>query len=256
MVAAEVEEPEEASNQRGLSRKAPENPLLKTLMKLISIVPILSIISSLACASHAEAATVLTTGAKEERPAAIPWPTAPRPSLKISEYEREFDGLQLKVLAIKVLDVEFELENRSNFYVNPPGSPRYSAVFRDDAVSGVSIGLSAFKKKEFLLNLNNSNWNAYTSTIESQQPNTKIVFENSNIEQSATPYILNQKFRQVAYEQELGGGRFQKTREIFAFVDNTLLVFSASGSKQAVDSNWDSFNQLIGEMSRIQDSVE
>ena len=197
----------------------------------------------LASQTGAQQKTLLT----QQQP--ILWPESNRPALSVSETNIMFDGYPVSVLRLQIHDLAIEISNRPDFTIESSSSNRFSGTIKDSSMPGVTIGISLFNKTEFLPDLSEKTWKAYLEGIVANNPSASIVFENSNIEERITPYVFDQQFRQVAYEVA-EGSNIEKTREIFAFIGDSLLVFSASGSKEAIDQNWFKVEQLISEMQR------
>lgn len=175
------------------------------------------------------------------------WPATPRPSLGISSYYSDFDGILVPMYSIQSGALSFELSNRKNISIQHSSSARYSGEFSDSRQPGITMGLSTFDLKEFLPDLSEESWKAYKTGLLVKKPNLKVVFENSNIDAPATPYVFGKKFRQIAYESA-SGQAILKSREIFAIVGQNLLVFTINGTKETVDQHWTSIENLISEM--------
>lgn len=207
------------------------------------------LIASLAAIASPLAGSAQETPEHSEAAAPIHWPAEPRPQLGATSFHIQFDGVAVPMILIQVEGISFELANRSTLQISPTKSARYSGELTDSRLSGVSMGISVFKKGEFLPDLSEESWAAYKESFAIDKPNVEIVLENSNIDQAITPYIFGEQFRQIAYQQETPRGTI-KRREIFAFLGDTLLVFTVNGSKTSVDTHWTAVEHLIGEMSR------
>ncbi|EDY82661.1 hypothetical protein VDG1235_2284 [Verrucomicrobiia bacterium DG1235] len=190
--------------------------------------------------------TVLQTEESDIVP--IHWPQTPRPALGAMEYRTTFDGISVPMLLLQLDKLSFELSKRKSLKIRKSSSPRYSGELSDERIPGVSIGLSIFNQGEFLEDLSDQSWESYKAGLMIDKPGIEIVFENSNIESPATPYVFGQTFRQIAYEQVTANMTI-KRREIFAKVGDRLLVITMSGTKDSIDQNWSSSEQLISEMS-------
>jgi len=188
--------------------------------------------------------------ASEPAPEATPihWPQSPRPNLAVSEYSVHFDGHPVSMIQLHTSDVAIEIAKRPDFALGPPSSPRYSAEIRSESLPGVAIGLSTFKAEEFLPDLSAASWEAYKAALKSQSSSFRFVFENSNIDAPATPYLLGQPFRQIGY-QIAAGNRAIIRRELFAFVGETLLVFTVYGTPEAIEEHWQGVDRLLSELS-------
>lgn len=199
--------------------------------------------STLAVVAQSE----LTSNEQENEP--IYWPKEARPKLSTTSFYTNFDGIAVPMYRMQSDALSFELANRKTLRVRPPSSNRYSGELTDSRIPGVSLGVSVFKKGEFLPDLTEKTWSAYKAGLLIDKPNIDVVLENTNIGQAMTPYIFGEKFRQIVYERKTSRGTI-KRREIFAIVGPNLLVFSVNGTKETVEQNWTSIEQLIGEMSR------
>lgn len=181
--------------------------------------------------------------------APIVWPETGRPSFKVTTQDEIFDGYPVTLLHLSALDVGFKLASRPQITIDPNPSARYSLSLHDEGMPGISINFSVFNKGEFLPNLEQASWQAYLDGLS--QSGHSVVFENSNIDQAVTPYVLSQQFRQVAYEAPSEGANRAKRREIFAFVGDSLLVITIHGSKNDVDRYWFQVESLISELSEV-----
>ena len=177
----------------------------------------------------------------------IAWPQEQRPKLGTTSFYANFDGIHVPMYRIQSDRLSFELANRKTLRVTPPSSSRYSGHLTDSRIPNVSLGISVFKKGEFLPDLSEESWTAYKAGLLIDKPNIDVVLENTNIGQAKTPYIFGKQFRQIVYEQKTSRGII-KRRELFAFVGSNLLVFTINGTKESIDQNWNAVEHLIGEM--------
>lgn len=183
-------------------------------------------------------------------PEAIHWPSTPRPNVEVSHVQTNFDGIPVPIIQIQLEELKFELANRKTLASQGTSSPRYSGEFTDERLPGVTIGMSVFKRGEFLADLSEESWSSYKRGLALDTPNLSIVLDNTNIGAAITPYVFGKEFRQIAYEQE-SGNLTVKRREIFAFIGSNLFVFTISGTKAMVDQNWVQVDHLIGEMNML-----
>lgn len=176
----------------------------------------------------------------------ILWPKTARPTLGITSFYTDFDGIHVPMLRLQSGGLTFEVASRKTLLARATKAPRYSGEFTDSRTPGISIGISVFDKTEFIPDLSIASWAAYKAGIQIEKPGIEFVLDDSNIDSPITPYVFGQQFRQIAYEQSTAQG-VVKRREIFAFVGTKLVVFTVNGAKEAVDQNWGSVNRLISE---------
>lgn len=175
------------------------------------------------------------------------WPETQRPKTIAKPTNILFDGSPVSILSLQTGQVSLEIVKREPFSLVPESSSRYSTEIVNRNWPNVYLGLSFFDKSEFLPDLSENSWLAYKAGLALQRPDAQVVFESSNIDSPATPYVLGAKFRQIAYEIQ-SGPEIAKKREIFAFVGGDLLVFSVTGLKADVDNSWAGVDQFINEM--------
>lgn len=199
--------------------------------------------------AQAVPSTISQAAGSEQTVEPIFWPKEGRPKLNVSSFYTDFDGIDVPMIQLQVDSLNVLLSNRKTLRARGSNSYRYSGELTDSRLPGVSLGLSVFKADEFLPDLSDQSWNAYKAGLAAELPNAEIVLDNSNIGQAITPYVFGEQFRQIVYEQATPQA-IVKRREIFAFVNSRLLVFTVSGTKAAVDQNWTSIEHLISEMSR------
>lgn len=178
----------------------------------------------------------------------ILWPQTPRPKTVAMPINTMFDGYPVSILSLQTRETSLELVKREPFSLVPASSSRYSVEIVNRNWPNVYLGLSFFDKGEFLSDLSEKSWLAYKAGLELQRPDAQIVFESSNIDGPATPYVFGAKFRQIAYEIQ-SGPEVAKKREIFAFLGDRLLVVSVTGVKADVDQSWTRLDQFVSEMS-------
>ena len=205
-----------------------------------------ALLALVAFPAHSHAVDRNSGPGSEAKP--ILWPDAPRPRTVVKPITTFFDGYPVSILSLQTREATLEVMKSDPFSQVPAGSSRYSLELVSPTWPNVYFGLSYFDRGEFLPDLSEASWQSYKLGLAQERPDARVVFESSNIESPATPYVLGSHFRQIAYEIP-NGAETAKKREIFAFVGSDLLVISITGLKADVDQSWTKLDQFISEMS-------
>jgi len=184
---------------------------------------------------------------QQELPA-IYWPAQERPKLDIREHYVDFDGAHVPMLSIRSSEVQFEIFKSQGLSLGNSPEPSYSAEASIASAPGLRITVSIFGGSEFLPNLEEATWEAYKRGLDNSPVPPEIVFENSNIGTQATPHVMGGSFRQIAYLDKSGSAEI-KTRELFAMIEESLIVFKITGKSDSIDEYWSKIDSLIGEFS-------
>lgn len=214
-------------------------------MKSISIFP-LRFSGTVLCLLTLNFAALATP--QETDPSSVLWPDAARPKLKIRDYYTTFDGAYVPIVSLENQEYSFEIFKRPGLSVRTSPSSRFSAVFSFAEAEDVTLALSTFEANEFLEDLSDETWQAYKLGLVQSRRANELVYESSNIESPATPYVFGLPFRQVSYLAS-PSGKVMQVREIFALENQRLIVFTVLGTPQSIVSNWEQVDQLISEFS-------
>ena len=182
----------------------------------------------------------------------IAWPKRPRPSIQLGSIETQEDGPIETRTAFISAHFTLVSENAPNWEPAKSAQARYSLYLQDKGAPDLTLAISVFAKDEFLSDLSEGQWIRYVAYVENQpeQPRS-ITFQHDSQVKRAAPILLDKRYRQLEYEFINREGAPRKTRELFTFIGNELVVFSLNGPKEDIERLRQRHNLFFTRMNRL-----